>query len=78
MARPISIRLDDEAADALESLTKSGRSRSAAVREALVELASKQGRQDLAAEVSRLNADKRDRAEKRAIGELMESLRAAR
>ena len=78
MTRAISIRLDDEAEEALESLTRSGSSRSEAVREALVELASRRRRRDLAAEVSRLNADKSDRAEKRAIGELMESLRAAR
>jgi Arc/MetJ-type ribon-helix-helix transcriptional regulator len=78
MSRAISIRLDKDAQDALESLTSSGRSRSDAIREALVELARRRHRRDLAAEVARLNANSSDRAEKRAVEKLMESLRAAR
>jgi Arc/MetJ-type ribon-helix-helix transcriptional regulator len=75
--RAISIRLDEEAREALQSLTRSGRSQSEAVREAIIELAKRGRRGDLAAEAERLNADAADRAEKAAIAELMESLRAA-
>ncbi len=78
MSRAISIRLDEKAQEALESLTSSGRSRSDAIREAVIDLARRRRRRDLAAEVARLNADPADRAEKRAVGTLMESLRAAR
>jgi Arc/MetJ-type ribon-helix-helix transcriptional regulator len=77
MDRAISIRLDEEAQEALRSLTSSGRSQSEAVREALVELAMRSRRSDLAAEADRLNADAADRAEKAVVAELMESLRAA-
>ena len=78
MSRAISIRLDEKAQEALDSLTSSGRSRSDAIREALIESARRRRRRDLSIEVARLNADSGDRAEKRAVGELMESLRAAR
>jgi len=75
--RAISIRLDDDAQQALRVLTRSGRSQSEAVREALIALARSRRRADLAKEAERLNADRSDRAEKKRIAALMESLRAA-
>jgi len=78
MERAISVRLDVEAERALQQLTSNGRSRSGAIREALVALAALRLRVDLAGEAQRLSADVNDRAEKRAVTELMESLRAAR
>jgi Arc/MetJ-type ribon-helix-helix transcriptional regulator len=72
----ISIRLDDEAQEALRALTGSGRSQSDAVREAIVELARRGRRGDLAAEAKRLSVDRDDRAEKARVARLMESLRA--
>ncbi len=77
MERAISIRLDDDAQHALRALTRSGRTQSEAVREALIALARSRRRADLAKEAERLNADRSDRAEKKRIAELMESLRAA-
>lgn len=77
MERAISIRLDDDAQHALRVLTKSGRSQSEAVREALIALARSRRRADLASEAERLNADRADRAEKKRIAKMMESLRAA-
>ena len=77
MERAISIRLDDDAQHALRVLTKSGRSQSEAVREALIALARSRRRADLANEAERLNADRGDRAEKKKIAKMMESLRAA-
>jgi Arc/MetJ-type ribon-helix-helix transcriptional regulator len=76
--KAISIRLDEEAQEALRSLTGSGRSQSEAVREAIVELARRSRRGDLAAEAKRLSTDREDRAEKSRVARLMESLRAAR
>ncbi len=75
--RAISIRLDDDAQHALRALTRSGRSQSEAVREALIALARSRHQADLAKEAERLNADRHDRAEKSRIAALMESLRAA-
>src|SRR5438132_2290951 len=75
--RAISIRLDDDAQHALRVLTKSGRSQSAAVREALIALARSGRRADLADEAERLSANRADRAEKKRVAKLMESLRAA-
>lgn len=74
--KAISIRLDDEAQRALGALTATGRKQSEVVREALIELAHRQDRVSLVAEVERLNADPRDRAEKAQIGRLMDALRA--
>jgi Arc/MetJ-type ribon-helix-helix transcriptional regulator len=74
--KAISIRLDDEAQRALGTLTATGRKQSEVVREALIELARHQDRKSLEAEVERLNADPRDRAEKAHVGRLMEALRA--
>ena len=78
MEKAISIRLDEEAQEALRKLTQSGRNRSDAVREAIVELARRGQRGDLVAEAKRLSADGEDRMEKARVARLMESLRAAR
>jgi Arc/MetJ-type ribon-helix-helix transcriptional regulator len=74
--KAISIRLDEEAQEALRSLTGSGRSQSEAVREAIVELARRGRRGDLAAEAKRLSANREDRTEKARVARLMESLSA--
>jgi mRNA interferase MazF len=50
LEKAISIRLDKEAQEALRSLTAAGRNQSEAVREAIVELARRGRRGDLAAE----------------------------
>lgn len=77
MARAISVRLDDEAMHALAQLETTGLSRSAAIRAALVAAAAHlRDRPALAAEVTALEADEDDRAEMRAVAELMEQLRA--
>jgi Ribbon-helix-helix protein, copG family len=77
MARAVSVRLDDEAMRALAQLETTGLSRSAAIRAALVAAAARlRDRQALAAEVAALEADDADRAEMRAVAELMERLRA--
>ena len=76
MEKAISIRLDEEAQEALRALTRSGRSQSHAVREAIVELARRGRRGDLAAEAKLLSGDRDDRVEKARITRLMESLRA--
>ena len=78
MAQAVSVRLDDEAMRALAQLEAIGRSRSEAIRAALVEAASRlSDKETLAAEVAALEADEEDRAEMRAVAELMESLRAS-
>ena len=77
MTHAISVRLDNEAERALRILMASGTSRSAAIRSALIEAASRLSRRaELAVEVAALEADEVDRAEMLAIAELMESLRA--
>ena len=79
MADAISVRLDDEAEQALRALEATGMSRSEAIRSALVRAArSLRRRDELAAEVSRLEADEQDRSEMLAVADLMESLRASR
>ncbi len=78
MEKAISIRLDEEAQEALRKLTESGRNQSDAVREAIVELARRGQRGDLVAEAKRLSLDREDRTEKARVARLMESLRAAR
>ena len=79
MAQAISVRLDDEALQALGQLEATGLTRSEAIRSALVETASRrQDKQALAAEVAELEADEDDRAEMLAVADIMESLRAAR
>ena len=76
MERAISVRLDEEAQRALDALTSTGRRQSDVIREALVEMARKRDRAGLAAEVERLKADPKDRAEKARIARLMDALRA--
>ncbi len=77
MVQAVSVRLDDEAMRALAQLEATGKSRSEAIRMALVEAASRLSDKDaLAAEAAELEADEDDRAEMRAVAELMESLRA--
>jgi Arc/MetJ-type ribon-helix-helix transcriptional regulator len=62
---------------ALARLEASGKSRSEAIRAALVHAASTlSDKETLAAEVAALEADERDRTEMLAVTELMESLRA--
>jgi Arc/MetJ-type ribon-helix-helix transcriptional regulator len=77
VAQAISVRLDDDALRALAQLETTGLSRSAAIRFALVAAAARlRDRHALAAEVAALEADEADRAEMRAVAELMERLRA--
>jgi Arc/MetJ-type ribon-helix-helix transcriptional regulator len=77
MAKAISVRLDDEAAQALRAIEATGLSRSEAIRSALLVAAARIGqRRALAAEAAALEADERDRAEMLAVAVLMESLRA--
>lgn len=77
MAQAVSVRLDDEAMRALAQLEATGKSRSEAIRAALVEAASRlSNKEALAAEAAALEADENDRAEMLAVAELMESLRA--
>ena len=76
MTQAISVRLDDEALRALAQLESTGLSRSAAIRFALVAAAARlRDRRALADEVADLEADEADRAEMRAVAELMERLR---
>jgi len=76
-SRLVSIRLDPKAEEALGVLTRGGRSRSAAIREALVEAARRRSSAELREEAAAAAADPVDRAEAVAVAELMESLRAA-
>jgi Arc/MetJ-type ribon-helix-helix transcriptional regulator len=74
-SRSISVRLDELAQRALDDLTRGGRDQSEAVREALVEAASRRRSDSLAAEAAALAADEDDRAEAARVSALMESLR---
>ena len=77
MAQAISVRLDDEAEQALRSLEAAGMSRSEAIRTSLVASARRlRERSALAAEIAALEADEADRNEMLAVAGLMESLRA--
>jgi antitoxin component of RelBE/YafQ-DinJ toxin-antitoxin module len=77
MAEAISVRLDDEAVQALRALEATGLTRSEAIRSALMGSARRLQRgKELAAEVAALEADADDRAESLAVARLMESLRA--
>ena len=75
--RLISIRLDSEAAGALDQLVSEGLTQSTAVRTAIVEAASRRRDRSLAAEAARLADDPQDRKEAAEVAALMESLRAA-
>jgi Arc/MetJ-type ribon-helix-helix transcriptional regulator len=74
--RAISLRLDPEAERALRVLTRTGRTRSEAIRASLIEAARRES--DLQAEAAALAADEVDRAEAAEVAGLMESLRAPR
>ena len=77
MTEAISVRLDDEAEQALRSLEATGMSRSEAIRSSLVRAArAMRSHRELAAEVAALESDDEDRSEMLAIADLMESLRA--
>jgi Arc/MetJ-type ribon-helix-helix transcriptional regulator len=79
VARAISVRLDDEALQALARLEATGLNRSQAIRKAVVDAADQLKRRDaLAAEVRQLEADEDDRREMLDVAALMESLRAPR
>lgn len=77
MIQAVSVRLDEDALQALGHLEATGLTRSEAIRRALVEAASRlRDKKTLAAEVASLEADEDDRAEMAAVADLMESLRA--
>lgn len=79
MAQAISVRLDDDAEQALRTLEATGMSRSEAIRTALIaEARRRRENKALAEEVVALEADEADRAEMLAIADLMESMRAPR
>jgi Arc/MetJ-type ribon-helix-helix transcriptional regulator len=71
----VSLRLDDEAASALDLLMKSGQSRSEAVREALIEAARHKRSAELRAAAEAAAADPADLAEAKAVLAFMESMR---
>jgi len=78
MAQAVSVRLDNEAMRALAQLEAAGKSRSEAIRSALVEAASRlSDKNALVHEVAALEADDADRAEMLAVAKMMESLRAS-
>jgi Arc/MetJ-type ribon-helix-helix transcriptional regulator len=70
----ISLRLDGETERALDVLTRGGRSRSDAIRDAVVEAARRRRSADLRAEAEAAAADPVDRAEAAAVLAFMESL----
>ena len=73
--RPLSVRLDAEALEALEVLAKEGLTRSEAIRAALIEAAhDRRSRSDLDAEIQTVADDAEDRAVKAEITEFMEHL----
>jgi Arc/MetJ-type ribon-helix-helix transcriptional regulator len=74
--RAISVRLDGGAQEALDLLVAEGHSQSEAIRLALVEAASRRRDRSLRAEALRLAADSADRAEKAALLDELEELRA--
>jgi Arc/MetJ-type ribon-helix-helix transcriptional regulator len=78
MTDSISVRLDEASNRALLQIEATGKTRSEAIRTALVETATRlNDKQALAAEVAALEADDEDRAEMLVVADLMESLRAA-
>jgi hypothetical protein len=72
----ITFRPDEDAARALEVLTRDGTSISSAVRAALIDAARSQARAKLRAEAEQLAADEQDRAEAAQVLRDMEALRA--
>jgi hypothetical protein len=76
MGDTITFRPDDDAARALEVLTKDGTPVSTAVRTALIDAARRQATARLRAEAEELAADEQDRAEAAQVLRDMETLRA--
>lgn len=77
MAEMISVRLDEASERALAELEATGLSRSEAVRAGLLAAARRlRDRRLLAAEADALAEDADDRAEAKAVAEMMEDLRA--
>jgi len=73
------VRLDPEAERALQTIERTGLSRSAAIRTSLLETAARlRRRKALTEEVAALEADEDDREEMRVVAGLMEALRAPR
>jgi Arc/MetJ-type ribon-helix-helix transcriptional regulator len=72
--RAISLRLDEETARALELLMRGGKSRSEAVREAVVETARRRLYEIAAADAARIAADENDRHEVAEIQALWDAL----
>ena len=77
MERAISVRLDEDAQRALRVLTRDGRSRSDAIRAALI-AAARRAEPSVREEAAALAADDGDRAEMAEVAALMEELRAPR
>jgi len=79
MTRAVSVRLDDEAVQALRALEAAGMSPSEAIRSALVASARHlRTSRELAAEVAALEGDAADRDEMLAVAGLMEAMRGPR
>jgi Arc/MetJ-type ribon-helix-helix transcriptional regulator len=70
----ISLRLDAEAEHALELLMRSGKSRSDAIREAVVETARRRVYELAAEDAARIAADEDDRREVAEVQALLEAL----
>jgi predicted transcriptional regulator len=78
MSSAISVRLDAETLRALAQLEATGRSRSEAIRRAILDSAARlQRHAALAAEVVALEADEDDRREMLEVAAVMEIMRAA-
>jgi hypothetical protein len=76
MGDTITFRPDEDAARALEVLTKDGTPVSTAVRSALIDAARRQAASRLREEAEQLAADEQDRAEAAQVLRDMETLRA--
>ena len=77
MARAVSVRLDDQAEQALRLIEATGFTSSEAIRASLLAFADRvRRRRSLAEEIAALDADADDRAEMLAVAALMESMRA--
>jgi len=78
MTKAISVRLDDDAQQALRMLEATGLSRSEAIRSSLLASAQRMRRRhEVARQAAALEADEADRAEMVAVASLMASMRAA-
>ena len=72
--RAISLRLDEDATRALAVLMRDGKSRSEAIREAVVDTARRRMYETAAADAARIAADDGDRREVAEVQALMETL----